>query len=113
MQQFVGEDFDAVINGVSTFGFWAETVEHKCEGMVSKTDLNDMDDFEFKEDEYALVGFLTGLKFSMGDKIKVKVASANLEKRQIDFALVGMENVKVAHRARGKVKSQKVKKGKM
>ena len=112
MQQFVGEDFDAVISGVSTFGFWAETVEHKCEGMVSKTDLNDIDDFEFKEDEYALVGFLTGLKFSMGDKIKVKVAAANLEKRQIDFALVGMEDVKLAHRARAKVKSQKVKKGK-
>lgn len=107
MQQFVGEDFDAVISGVSTFGFWAETVEHKCEGMVSRTDLSDIDDFEFKEDEYALVGFFTGLRFSMGDKVKVKVAAANLEKRQIDYALVGMSDVKVAHRAKVKVKSVK------
>lgn len=87
MQDYVGEEFDAVISGVSSFGFWAETVAHKCEGMVSLTDLREIDDFEWQEGEYALVGFHTGMRFVMGDNIKVRVVSANLEKRQIDYTL--------------------------
>ena len=88
MSDFVGDDFDAIISGVSNFGFWAETVEHKCEGMISASDLSEYDDFEFKEGEYALVGRSSGLRFAMGDKVKVRVASTNLEKRQIDFAIM-------------------------
>jgi len=87
MQDYVGDEFDAVISGVATFGFWAETVEHKCEGMVSATDMSDIDYFEFRESEYALVGRSTGLRFAMGDKVKVRVVSANLLKRQVDFTL--------------------------
>ncbi|MCU0403788.1 MAG: ribonuclease R, partial [Chitinophagaceae bacterium] len=45
MTQFLGETFEAVISGVATFGFWAETVEHKCEGLVSLKDLNYYDDY--------------------------------------------------------------------
>ena len=88
MQSYIGEEFDAVISGVATFGFWAETVEHKCEGMVSMTDLAEFDDFVFNEGEYALIGRDTGLRFAMGDKVKVRVAAANLGKRQIDYVLV-------------------------
>ena len=90
MQDYVGEEFDAVISGVAGFGFWAETVEHKCEGMVSMMELNDVDDFEFRESEYALVGYTTGLRFAMGDKVRVRVAAANLQKRQIDYSVVGL-----------------------
>ncbi|MES2702140.1 MAG: ribonuclease R [Bacteroidota bacterium] len=90
MQDFVGEDFPAVISGVATFGFWAETVEHKCEGMVSITDLAEFDDFEFKEGEYALVGRSTGMRFAMGDEVKVRVVSTNLSKRQIDYTILEM-----------------------
>jgi ribonuclease R len=90
MQSYIGEEFDAVISGVATFGFWAETVDHKCEGMVSMTDLQDIDDFEFRESEYALVGFKTGLRFAMGDKVRVSVVSANLIKRQIDYHVLGL-----------------------
>ena len=88
MQDFVGEDFDAIISGVASFGFWAETVEHKCEGMVSMTELFEFDDFEFKEGEYALVGRSTGLRFAMGDKVRVRVAATNLAKRQIDYSIL-------------------------
>lgn len=87
MQDYVGDEFEAVISGVATFGFWAETVAHKCEGMVSINDLGDIDHFEFRENEYALVGHSTGLRFAMGDKVKVRVVSANLTKRQIDYTL--------------------------
>lgn len=87
IQEFVGEEFEAVVSGVSNFGFWAETVAHKCEGMVSIADLRDIDEFELKEGEYALVGRHTGMRFGMGDKVKVRVVAANLEKRQIDYSL--------------------------
>lgn len=90
MQNYVGEEFDAVVSGTASFGFWAETVLHKCEGMISIADLSDIDDFELLEHEYALVGRSTGIRIRMGDKLKVQVVAANLEKRQIDFHLVGL-----------------------
>jgi len=85
MLGFIGEEFDAVISGVSTFGFWAETVLHKCEGLVSVKDLNYYDDYRLIQSDYALVGYRSGHSFRMGDTVKIKVVSANLEKRQIDF----------------------------
>jgi ribonuclease R len=87
MQKFVGDVFDAVISGVSSFGFWAETVEHKCEGLVGLAELSLAlkDEFTFLENDYALVGMHTGKRFRIGDKIKIQVLAANLEKRQIDF----------------------------
>ncbi len=90
MQDYVGEEFDAVVSGVAAFGFWAETVEHKCEGMVQMSELADIDDFQHLEGEYALVGRHTRMRFGVGDKVKVRVVSTNLDKRQIDFSLVGM-----------------------
>ncbi len=88
MEDFVGDDFEAVISGVASFGFWAETVEHKCEGMVPVHELMDFDNFMFMESEYALVGMKTGLRFAMGDKVKVRVVATNLDRRQIDFAVL-------------------------
>jgi ribonuclease R len=85
MSQFLGHTFEGVISGVSTFGFWVETVEHKCEGLVSITTLSRMDDFRLVESSYSLVGLRSGRKFSMGDKIMVKVVAANLDKRQLDY----------------------------
>ncbi len=88
MQQFVGETFDAVISGVSSFGFWAETVLHKCEGLIPLSGLNEIDEFHFIESEYALVGLHSGRRFRIGDKVKVQVEATSLEKRQIDFGFV-------------------------
>lgn len=85
MMDKLGEDMEGVISGVSSFGFWVETVNEKCEGLVSIKDLFDYDDFRHDEAEYALVGLRTGKKFRMGDKVQVKLVAANLEKRQLDF----------------------------
>ena len=94
MSDFVGDEFDGVVNGVSTFGFWVETVLHKCEGLVSARDLSDYDDFRLDETDYALVGMRTGKRFRMGDVVKVKLVAANLTKRQLDFDLI-MPGVKI------------------
>ncbi len=85
MQDYLGEEFEGVISGVSSFGFWVETVKHKCEGLVSVRDLSEYDDFRLDETDYALVGLRSGRKFRMGDLITIKLVSANLGKRQLDF----------------------------
>lgn len=91
MQQFIGDDFEAVISGVSSFGFWAETILHKCEGLISMADLGAVDQFVFLETDYALVGKHTGLRFQIGDKVMIKVIAADLDKRQIDFDLISVD----------------------
>jgi ribonuclease R len=88
MQDFLGEEFEGVISGTASFGFWVETIEHKCEGLVSINSLLDYDDFRLVESEYALVGRRSGRKFRMGDKVTIKVISANLAKRQMDYEWV-------------------------
>ena len=88
MQDYLGEEFEGIISGVSAFGFWVETVAHKCEGLVSARDLLTFDDFRLDETDYALVGLRTGKKFRMGDLVTIKVISANLSKRQLDYEWV-------------------------
>src|SRR5688500_15225156 len=88
MRNYIGEDFDGVISGVASFGFWVETVEHKCEGLVSVTSLLEYDEFRHLESDYCLVGMRSGRKFRMGDKVRIKVAAANLIKRQLDYVWV-------------------------
>lgn len=88
MQNYLGEEFEGVISGVSSFGFWVETVEHKCEGLVSIHSLSDYDDFRHIETDYCLAGRRSGRTFRMGDKIRIKVISGNLTKRQLDYEWV-------------------------
>jgi ribonuclease R len=88
MKDFIGEEFEGVISGVSAFGFWVETVLHKCEGLVSVNSLLDYDEFRLVDTEYALVGMRSARKFRMGDKVTIKVVAANLIKRQLDYEWV-------------------------
>ncbi len=84
----IGEVFEGVVSGVANFGFWVETVEHKCEGLVTVVGLSDYDDFRLVESDYCLVGRRSGRQFKMGDKVWIKVVAANLEKRQLDYEWV-------------------------
>lgn len=88
MKNYLGQEFDGIISGVASFGFFVETVEHKCEGMVTVRDLGAYDDFRLDEADYALVGMRTKQKFRMGDLVKIKVVAANLSKRQLDYEWV-------------------------
>ncbi|HET8573997.1 MAG TPA: ribonuclease R [Edaphocola sp.] len=107
MQKYIGETLDAVISGVSSIGFWAETIGQKCEGMVSVADLAAWDTFEYIEANYSLRGLHTGRQFQMGDKVKVLVVATHLEKRQIDFDWVpGDEPKKVSKKTAGKDKKK-------
>jgi len=88
MRDFIGEEFEGVISGVAAFGFWVETVDHKCEGMVSITSLAEYDEFRLIDSDYSLQGMRSGRRFRMGDRVRIKVLAANLEKRQLDYEWV-------------------------
>ncbi len=108
MQDKLGEEFDGVISGVASFGFWVETIEHKCEGLVSINSLTDYDDFRHVESDYSLVGRRSGRAFRMGDKVRIKVISANLAKRQMDYEWV-LTGVTDTPEAQNKAKFRKKK----
>jgi ribonuclease R len=87
MQQFIGHTFDGVISGVAHFGFWVETMDTKCEGLISIHNLNKREEFQYNEGEYSLVGQSTGRKFRIGEKVSIRVVAASLAKRQLDYDL--------------------------
>lgn len=86
MSEHIGSEFEGVISGVTEWGIYVEINENKCEGMVPMRDLGD-DYYDFDEKNYCLTGRKLHRKFSLGDDIKIKVARANLEKKQLDFTL--------------------------
>ena len=107
MQDKLGEEFDGVISGVSSFGFWVETVEHKCEGLVSINGLFDFDDFRYVESDYCLVGRRSGRVFRMGDKVRIRLVSANIAKRQLDYEWIVSAVVGADEDSEGKIKNKK------
>lgn len=88
MMKFIGEELDAIVSGVSPNGFWAETIDQKSEGLINIADLAHWDHFDFIESDYALVGRKNGMRFRIGDKVRIKVENASLETKQIDYAFV-------------------------
>ena len=82
----VGLEFDAHISGVQSYGIYCEIDENHCEGLVGMHDL-DGDYYEFDERNYCLVGRRHHRKYQLGDAVRIKVARANVDKRQLDFVL--------------------------
>lgn len=87
MSERLGQVYDGVISGVTEWGLYVELNENKCEGMLPIRDLDD-DYYEFDEKNYCLRGRRKNRVYSLGDAITIRVAKANLEKKQLDFALV-------------------------
>ncbi|MGX8697155.1 MAG: ribonuclease R, partial [Prevotella sp.] len=86
MADKVGQEFDAHISGVQSYGIYCEIDENHCEGLVGMHDL-DGDYYEFDEKNYQLVGRRHHGKYQLGDAVRIKVARANIERRQLDFVL--------------------------
>lgn len=86
MQDKLGMVFDGVISGVTEWGLYVELNENKCEGLVPIRDLDD-DYYEFDEKNYCLLGRRKKRQYRLGDPITIKVAQANLERKQLDFQL--------------------------
>ena len=84
MGQFVGEEFEAHISGLTSYGIYCEIDENHCEGMISLQDLKD-DYYDFDEKNFCLVGRRHHNRYNLGDPITIKVSKANVEKKQLDF----------------------------
>ncbi|MGL4332123.1 MAG: ribonuclease R, partial [Bacteroidales bacterium] len=87
MSERLGVVYDGVISGVTEWGLYVEINENKCEGMIPIRDLDD-DYYELDDKNYRIVGRRNKKMYSLGDPIKIKVARANIEKKQLDFALI-------------------------
>ncbi|MDR3250468.1 MAG: ribonuclease R [Tannerella sp.] len=87
MSDKIGEIYDGVISGVTEWGLYVELNENKCEGLVPMRDLSD-DYYEFDEKNYCLRGKRHKYIYSLGDKVTVKIAQANLQRKQLDFVLI-------------------------
>ncbi|MDR2533961.1 MAG: ribonuclease R [Tannerellaceae bacterium] len=89
MSERLGMTFNGVISGVTEWGLYVELNENKCEGLVPIRDLHD-DYYEFDEKNYCLTGRRRRNCFRLGDPIRIRVARANLERKQLDFAPVDL-----------------------
>lgn len=88
MADKLGEVYDAHISGIQSYGIYCEIDENHCEGMVPMRDLDD-DYYDFDEKNYCLVGRRHHHKYQLGDAVRIRVAKANIEKKQLDFTIEG------------------------
>jgi ribonuclease R len=83
----IGFIYDGVISGVTEWGLYIEITENKCEGLVKVSSIKD-DHYIFDEKKYALIGNRTKVGYQLGQKVKIKIQRADLERKQMDFILV-------------------------
>ena len=86
MAEKLDETYDAHISGITSYGIYAEIDENHCEGMIPMRDLGD-DYYDFDERNFCLIGRRHHHKYQLGDAIRIQVAKANLEKKQLDFTV--------------------------
>ena len=87
LQHKVGETFEGVISGVTEWGLYVEITENKCEGLVKVSSIKD-DHYIYDEKKYTLIGYRTKVSYQLGQKVKIKIQRADLERKQMDFILV-------------------------
>ncbi len=87
MSDKTGQEFDGVISGVTEWGIYVEIIENQCEGMIHIRELGD-DFYEYDEENYCIRGRSTGKEYTLGDRVKVEVVKADLQKKQLDYKLV-------------------------
>lgn len=87
MQDHLGETFSGIISGVTEWGLYVELNDNLCEGLVPMRDLAD-DFYDFDEKNHCLVGRRHNNRYRLGDNVDIRVARADLEKKQLDFVLV-------------------------
>jgi ribonuclease R len=100
MMDKLGEEFDAIISTVTSFGFFAELSEVYIEGLVHISNL-DKDFFHYDPIGHRLIGEHSGVRYRLGDRVRVKVVRVDLDERKIDLELVRKTVSAPAARRRG------------
>ena len=99
MGNHIGKQFTGVISGVTEWGLYVELDENLCEGMVPMRDLAD-DFYDYDEKNYCLTGRRNHTRYTLGDAVKIQVARADLDKKQLDFYLLNDEGLPIQPRKR-------------
>jgi len=86
MSERIGNVYEGVISGVTEWGIYVEIIENQCEGMIHIRDLED-DYYEYDESNYCIRGRRLGKEYQLGDRVKVEVVKADLQKKQLDYRL--------------------------
>jgi len=87
MQDKVGQEFEGAVSGITEWGMYVEIEPTKVEGMVMLREIKE-DFFIYDEKNYCLIGKATRKKFTLGDKVRIKVSKTNLEQKLIDYTLI-------------------------
>ena len=87
MQDKVGQEFEGSVSGITEWGMYVEIEPTKVEGMVMLREIKE-DFFIYDEKNYCLIGKSTRKRFTLGDKVRIKVSKTNLEQKLIDYTLV-------------------------
>jgi len=101
MRQFIGEEFDGIVSGVLSFGFFVELVQYPVEGLAHVRELHD-DYYRLVEEELSLVGESSGRRFRFGDKVRVVVTRVDLINLEMDLIPVDLADEKPAPQRRGR-----------
>ena len=91
ISQHMGEEFDAIISGVTEFGLFVQLTDTLTEGLVPIRTIEKNDYMQFDEENYCLIAARSGKTYTLSDKVRVKVTKVDVERKLIDFVLVEME----------------------
>jgi ribonuclease R len=92
ISKHLGEEFDAIVSGVTEFGLFVQLTDTLTEGLVPIRTICANDYMQFDEDNYCLIAARSGKTYTLSDKLRVRVAKVDIERKLIDFVLVETEN---------------------
>ena len=87
----LGEEFDAIISGVTEFGLFVQLTDTMTEGLVPIRTIEPHDYMQFDEENYCLIAARSGKTYTLSDKVRVRVTKVDIERKLIDFVLVEHE----------------------
>lgn len=88
ISRHLGEEFDAVVSGVTEFGLFVQLNDTLTEGLIPIRTIEPHDYMQFDEDNYCLVAMRSGKTYTLSDSVRVRVTKVDIERKLIDFALV-------------------------
>ena len=84
----LGEEFDAVISGVTEFGLFVQLTDTLTEGLVPIRTINPHDYMQFDEENYCLIAARSGQTYTLSDPVRVRCTKVDIDRKLIDFVLV-------------------------
>jgi len=87
----LGEEFDAIISGVTEFGLFVQLTDTMTEGLVPIRTIEPHDYMQFDEENYCLIAARSGKTYTLSDKVRVRATKVDIERKLIDFVLVEHE----------------------